>query len=116
MSGELAPARTARFVKRVEGARGDMRIYRLDPPYDCHDWKADDDELMQYEYVAVSAVNLDFGGFSMRNYRTGETMIFPANEEGPIDYGDLVMIEYKSHADALAQLGDGYLIEEAGDE
>jgi len=98
---------TATLVKSLDGMRGDARIYKLDPPYVEHPYSYGDDVKpdIEHEYVTVSAVDLNFGGFDMGNYRTAETMIFPSDGEDTTDWGALAMIPYKSHEDALADLG-----------
>jgi hypothetical protein len=85
---------TATKLKTLTGMRGDAAVYRLDPPH------------FGTEYVVVSAVDLNFFGSFGNDGRTSETMIFAcADAEGEdINYGDLALIPYKSHADALAEL------------
>ena len=51
--------------------------------------------------IVVSAVDLP----PVPNYRTSETMIFPGSLDGIEDWGELAMIPYKSHADALERIG-----------
>jgi hypothetical protein len=79
----------------LTGFRGDAALYRLDPPME--------DETV---LVIASAVDLDFGGFHPANYRTSETMVFPATEDGEIaDWGEIGFAAHKSHADALKDMG-----------
>ena len=99
---------TATLFKPLTGGRGDIAIYKLDPPYVEHPYQWGDTVKpdITHEYVAVSAVDLDFGGFfSPGDYRTSETMIFPADTEAVTDWGALAMVPYKSHVDALKDLG-----------
>lgn len=84
---------TATLVKKLDNMRGDAAVYELDPPLD------------EIRFVTVSAVDLNFGGFDMGDYRNSETMIFPSDGETTTDWGELAMIPYKSHTDALADLG-----------
>lgn len=88
----------ATFVRRVDGYRGDARLYRLDPPH--HDGTA---------YVVVSAVDLPtVPGFGYpSSYRTSETMAFAADADGFLTDGfaDVAMTPGKDHAECLAELG-----------
>lgn len=90
MSAEQITTKTATKVKEMEGWQGDAAVYRLDPPLDAH------------EFVVVSSVTL---GISLPNYRSSETMVFPSDGEDATDFGELTMIPYMSHEDALADLG-----------
>ncbi|KTR02083.1 hypothetical protein NS184_16915 [Curtobacterium luteum] len=75
-------------------------MYKLDPPVKHKDYF--DEVEQEYSYVVVSAVDMPI---SIADYRTAETMIFPSDGNGVIDWGELVMVPYKSHADALTVLG-----------
>ena len=84
---------TATKVRDLTGFRGDAALYKLDPPHSSGEW------------VIASAVDLDFGGFSLEGYRTSETMVFPATEGGEIaDWGEIGFAPHKSHADALSDM------------
>lgn len=98
---------TAQKLHPVKGKRGDMAVYRLTPPYreQHRNWSDDTTSVRVHEFVAVSAVDLDFGGRVIPDYRTSETMIFPSDGDDVTDFGELAMVDHKSHADALAELG-----------
>lgn len=86
---------TATKVRDVTGFRGEAALYRLDPPLE------DGTDL-----VVASAVDLNFGGFTPTDYRHSETMVFPAGEDGKVtDWGEVGFVAYKSHADALQDMG-----------
>lgn len=61
--------KTATFVSKLKGYRGDARLYRLSPPATTYDG----DEA---EYVIVSAADVPFSG--------PETYIFPAHPDGKV--------------------------------
>ena len=70
----------ATFVRGLSGFRGDVKLYHVEPSVtypavnpDSGEW---DDEGGHTEYVAVSAVNVEYSG--------PETYIFPADEQGEI--------------------------------
>lgn len=85
---------TATKVRDLTGFRGNAALYKLDPPHSSGEW------------VIASAVDLDFGGFIVSDYRTSETMVFPATEDGEIaDWGEIGFAAHKSHADALSDRG-----------
>lgn len=87
-------AKTATRHAEVSSMRGDAAVYKLTPPLDSH------------EFVVVSAVDLDYGGFGIGlGLRDSETMIFPSDGERVIDWGELAMVPLKSHSEALAELG-----------
>lgn len=81
--------------------RGDAAVYKLDPPFTHTPWGGSEQTL---EFVVVSAVDLDYAGFGV-GLRTSETMIFPSDGSSVTDWGELAMVEHKSHADALLDLG-----------
>lgn len=84
---------TATKVRSLTGFRGDAALYKLDPPHASGEW------------VIVSAVDLDFGGFIVAEHRTSETMVFPATEDGEIaDWCEIGFAPKKSHADALSDM------------
>ena len=57
--------------------KGDARLYRLEPPYVGQDpYSSNEGDLMQVEYVIVSAATMPFSG--------PETFIFPASAEGEV--------------------------------
>lgn len=86
-----------------EDFSGDAMLYELDPPYDI----VKGDEIERISHVVVSAVDLPtFVGLSDRD---SETMVFPATDEGILDWGELAMVPFKSHSEALQEL-DGYII------
>ena len=71
---------TATYIKRVLGATGDMRLYRLDPPISGEDYEG---RSLTFEHVVVSATVVPFGSGP-------ETYIFGCDSEGEsIDYGEL---------------------------
>lgn len=89
--------KTAKFIKQIEPAAGDMRLYKLSEPVKVNDWE---DEPETTEYVAVSAVIAAFTG--------PETYIFPANGEGKITEWGEMEGSYRgglNHARALEGLG-----------
>lgn len=64
----------AKFIKKLEGFRGDARLCELSPPLNDHNG--------EYKYVVVSGAVVLFGG--------PETYISPANESGEVgDYCEL---------------------------
>lgn len=87
-------------VKTLDGFNGDAAVYKLEPPIK-HKVYLDEVE-QEYSYVVVSAVDLPI---VTANYRTSETMAFPSDGNDIIDWGELVMVPHKSHADALTELG-----------
>lgn len=102
---------TAKRLADTANSRGDAAVYELSPPYveTSYSWSDSPREPIEHKFVVVSAVDLDFGGISISDYRSSETMIFPSDGEGVSDFWVLVMVPYKSHADALSELG--YTIE-----
>lgn len=62
---------TATFIKKLDGFRGDARLYRCDPPMPANEYS---DDKTPHEYVIVSASNI----------LGPETYIFPASPEGEI--------------------------------
>lgn len=84
---------TAAFVRDLSADfQGEAALYHLDPPY------AD-----EVEYVIASAVDLPV---FIPDYRTSETMVFPAAADGSVsDWGEIGFASHKSHADALADMG-----------
>ena len=98
---------SARRVADYTKGRGDAAVYKLTPPYVETPWSIDGDAAtVQHEFVMVSAIDLDYGGFgSGLGLRESETMIFPSDGEGVSSWGELCMVERKSHADALEELG-----------
>jgi hypothetical protein len=88
---ETTETKIATRVKTITGWQGDAALYKLQPP------------LEHGPFVIVSAVDLPI---RITSYRTSETMIFPANEKGnEVDFDELAFVPYKSHVDALADLG-----------
>lgn len=85
----------ARFIKDIEGWRGDARLYHVEPPLDG------------YDYVIVSAVPSWFD--TMRP----ETYIFPANENGEEINMSELSGSFKGDMDhARALRGAGYEVTE----
>lgn len=79
---------TATFTKSLSGFRGDVRLYKLDPPL-CYD-----------TYVIVSAIDNMFSG--------PETYIFPASSDGQVlSWGELEgsLRGVLDHAKALEAAG-----------
>lgn len=74
--------------------RGEVRVYRLNPPFDGHD------------EVAVSAIELR-GRFYEETAQglNSETVIFPSKHGRISELLHLAMVPYISHEDALAQIG-----------
>ena len=62
------------FIREVEGWRGRVNLYRLDPPLVREPQYEDDEYSGTFEYVLVSAVIAPFSG--------AETLVFPATEDG----------------------------------
>ena len=69
--------KTARFIKNLEGWRGDARLYELSEPaeYDYIDFEV---ETGKTKFVAVSAIS------SAPDTGLPETYIFPCDEDGNI--------------------------------
>lgn len=97
---------TATLVKEgLEGFRGEVNLYRLDPPLEGH------------EYVIVSAVELPDLALSMDSLlnavggypiATEETYIFGSDSEGKVvDWSELPgsIKDTKDHAEALREAG-----------
>lgn len=71
---------TATFIKTIPGMRGDMRLYRVEPPMGGED--RGDGPVPTFEHVAVSAA-VPFGSGP-------ETYIFGCDSEGKdIDFAEL---------------------------
>jgi len=69
--------RTARFVKNLDGFKGEARLYELTPPLQG-EW----DKRKKARFVVVSAINAMFSG--------PETFIFKADKTGEVlDWGEL---------------------------
>jgi hypothetical protein len=85
--------KVALFVRPLTGFNGDAALYRLEPPIESG------------EYVVVSATDLPSIAHIDPTYRTSETMVFPSDGESVSDWGELAFVPYRSHADALADLG-----------
>jgi hypothetical protein len=85
----------ARRTKTLAQGAGDMAVYELTPPF-----RMDADAVL--DHVVVSSVDLPI---LLSGYRTEETMIFASDGENVTDWGELVMVPYKSHEDALRELG-----------
>lgn len=94
----------ATFIESLSGFRGNVKLYRVQPSVtypavnpDSGEW---DYEGGDTEYVAVSAVNVEYSG--------PETYIFPADEQGEIlSWGELAG-SYRGgldHAKALRRAG-----------
>lgn len=96
----------ATFITKVHpNARGDMRLYKLNPAMEeeKYEWQ-EDDRNRTHEYVVVSEVNAMFSG--------PETFIFPADEAGKItSWGELdgSFRGAKDHKRALQNAG--YVVE-----
>ena len=91
---------TATKVRDITDMRGEASLYRLDPPLE------DGTTLVIASAVdltsAVHALDSAFGN----SYRRSETMVFPASDGGGVsDWGELEMVPWKSHSDALKALG-----------
>ena len=94
---------SARRVRECKKMRGDAAVYKLTPPYVETPWSIDGDTLpVQHTFVVVSAVDLFY---TVLSFRESETMIFPSDGKGVSIYDELCMVEHKSHADALEELG-----------
>ncbi len=77
----------ATMVRKLDGFRGDARLYKLDPPIEFERYEANDqDEYSEVkhasEFVIVSALIAPYSG--------AETYIFPGDASGEIvDWGEL---------------------------
>lgn len=96
----------AKFIKELDGWRGDARLYKLSKPVEYDKpWKDNDHPAKKTNYVIVSAVIAMVSG--------AETYIFPSNEDGePLDMTELEG-SYRgglSHKSALSSAG--YEVEE----
>ena len=63
----------ATFVRDLTGWRGDVKLYRLDPPYAYADAYP---EPLTVTHVAVSAASVPYSG--------PETYVFAADEQGEV--------------------------------
>lgn len=75
--------KTATFLRKLDGFRGDARLYILSEPiaYEVYDEDTDEYIPQESDYVVVSAI-ITFSG--------SETYIFPANEDGEVvKWGEL---------------------------
>lgn len=94
---------TATIARRLQGWRGDARLYRLSEPVRDPDW---DDSMPAVDHVFVSAV-------SAPEWNILETYIFPASPEGePISFSEM-RGSYQGgldHTEAL--LGAGWAVVE----
>lgn len=85
--------KTATFLKKPLGFKGDARLYQLSEPVEGYDGDA-------HTYVIVSAVIA---------YSGPETYIFPADEEGRVvDWGELPGSFQGGLDHELALQGAGY--------
>ncbi|QJU52964.1 hypothetical protein SCB71_06500 [Herbiconiux sp. KACC 21604] len=92
MSEEETVKKVATKVRDITGWHGDAQLFKLEPPLE-----------KSGPFVVVSAVDLPV---YIPDYRTSETMIFPCDEAGEhVDFGEVAFVPYKSHVDALADLG-----------
>lgn len=91
----------AHKIKQLNGFRGEAWLFRMDPPYDGH------------EYVVVSAVRLKFRR-SFDDPPDEETYIFPATPDGAVsDWGELPG-SFKGAMDITQALHNaGYKVEES---
>jgi hypothetical protein len=127
----------ATFIRTLDGWRGDAGLYRLDPPF-TGSALYDDYPVEGVEYVVVSSVSYDeideqgqayillTAGvealllpddvkkrIALRGPGDEETKVFQSNSKGEIDVANMyefAAVDRISHADALAGLGDGYVI------
>lgn len=93
--------KTATLIKNLPTSKtGAMQaLYLLDPPI-REEGYTEDDAVLIWKYVVVSAVNARWSG--------NETYIFPANEKGEIvSWSELEgsIKGTRSHAEALANAG-----------
>lgn len=91
--------KTATEIRRLDGWRGDARLYRLDPPM-VEDRSRQGEDSRTHHHVIVSAV--------VAYYTGPETYIFPAMSDGsPVDFGELdgSMRGTLDHAEALRNAG-----------
>lgn len=94
---------TATFIKQIPGKRGDMRLYRVDPPMVGENYT--DGSELSFDHVAVSAADVPFSG--------PETYIFGCDSEGKnIDYLELDGSFRGGLDHATALRGAGYEIKE----
>lgn len=87
------PRRIARFIKRLDGFRGQAALYSMHPPLEGND------------YVIVSAVRVMVSSFDYGS----ETSIFPADSDGNVtDWCELVGSQKGTLAHSRALESAGY--------
>lgn len=94
--------KTAKFIRKLEGWRGNAGLYKLSEPVEyLANWS--DTETTKTSYVVVSAVYAHFSG--------NETFIFPADVNGNVfDWGELPG-SYRDGLDPIKALNDaGYQV------
>lgn len=94
----MADKKTATFVRKLTGWRGDAALYRMDPPHEGS------------EYVIASAVDLNYGDSVPATFALAscETYLFPADEDGDVvEYTEMdgSLKGVKDHEDALNAAG-----------
>jgi len=99
--------KVAKRLRAVASMRGDAAVYELSPPFMETPWsEAGDREPIAHTFVVVSAIDINYGGYGVGlGLRESETMIFPSDGVDVTEWGDLAVVEGKSHIGALAELG-----------
>ena len=102
---ELAPTKTYRKVKPISGWRGDVALYKVNPPLP---YEIIGGGTATTEYVLVSAVDLDTYISIGSSPPTCETYMFPATADGKAI--DMLEMEGsykgdKDHAQVFSNIG-----------
>jgi len=99
--------KTAKFVRQIEGFRGDARLYCLSESVEYGEWDKEKEERIDKttSYVVVSAVVAPFPG--------PETYIFPASEDGGVLNWSELEGSFRGGLDHVKALGRaGFGVEE----
>jgi len=104
--------KTATFLRKLDGFKGDARLYRVEPAMKYWKWEGQEREEAEVEYIVVSGIN---GIYRLTS--DPETFIFPADESGMVvSWGELdgSFRGGVNHEQALANAG--YSLTENGQE